>query len=168
MPNAGDSSKNVYGWSLMQLMVTPTKISAKEYQPNDYAYAGAMFALHSLYSYNAQKKYGFQTEFLAGVRGPASLGKQVQRGFHGLINYQKPKGWDNQLRNMPLININFTAEKQFLSVGNFMEVNGGTLVRTGSLMDGVFMYPMIRIGQMSPYFNGYFNQFGLSKEKGNV
>ena len=166
MPMAGDSSNNIYGWSLMQIMVTPNDISAKKYQPNDYAYAGALFALHSLYSYNAQKKYSFQTEFLAGVRGPASFGKQVQKGFHGLINYQKPMGWDNQLRNMPLININFTAEKQFLSVGNFMEINGGILVRAGSLMDGVFMYPMIRIGQMSPYFDGYINQFGSFKREG--
>jgi len=147
-------------------MITPTDISTEDFQPNDYAYAGALFALHSLYSYNAQKKYGFQTEILAGVRGPASFGKQVQTGVHGLIDYQKPKGWDNQLRNMPLININFTAEKQFLSVGNFMEINGGSLVRAGSLMDGVFMYPMIRIGQMSPYFDGYLNQFGSFEREG--
>jgi hypothetical protein len=67
---------------------------------------------------------------------------------------------------MPLLNINLTAEKQYLSVGNFMEINGGTLVRAGSLMDGVFMYPMIRIGQMSPYFDGYLNQYGSFKRKG--
>src|SRR5437870_3533154 len=53
MPKAGDSSKNIYGWSLMQLMVTPDDLSNKEYQPNDYAYAGALFAVYSLHSYNA-------------------------------------------------------------------------------------------------------------------
>lgn len=160
MPNAGDCSKNIYSWGLMQVMITPTDISAKEYQPNDYAYAGALFAMHSLYSYNKEKKYSFQTEVLAGVRGPASFAEQVQTGFHKMINYTTPEGWDNQLRNMPLLNINFQAEKQFFSVGNFMEVNGGALLRTGSLMDVAFAYPMIRIGKMSPYFDGYINQFG--------
>ena len=122
MPNAGDSSRNIYGWSVMQIMVTPSKISAKEYLPNDYAYAGALFAMHSLYSYNAQKKYSLQTEFLAGVRGPESFAEQVQTGVHRLINYKKPKGWDNQLRTMPLLNMHFAAEKQFLSVGTLWKL----------------------------------------------
>jgi hypothetical protein len=166
MPNAGDSSKNIFGWSLMQIMVTPSDISAEEYLPNDYAYAGALFAVHSLYSYNPQKKYALQTELIAGVRGPASFAKQVQRGFHGLVNYQKPMGWDNQLRTMPLLNIIFTAEKQILSVGSFMEINGGAHIGGGSLVDAVVLYPMIRIGKMSPYFDGYLNQFGSFKRNG--
>ena len=41
-----------------------------------------------------------------------------------------------------------------------MEINGGTLVRAGSFMDAIFVYPMIRIGKMSPYFDGYLSQFG--------
>jgi len=35
MPKAGDSSRNIFGWSLMQIMVTPKKISATTYLPND-------------------------------------------------------------------------------------------------------------------------------------
>jgi lipid A 3-O-deacylase len=62
MPKAGDSSRNIYGWSLMQLMVTPKNISATTFFPNDYYYAGALFATHSLHSYNSKKKYSFQTE----------------------------------------------------------------------------------------------------------
>jgi lipid A 3-O-deacylase len=168
MPKAGNSSKNIYGWSLMQIMVTPTKISVKEYQPNDYAYAGALFGVHSLYSYNPQKKYALQTEVVAGVRGPGSLAREVQTGFHRLISYQKPMGWDNQLSTIPLLNINFTAEKQFLSIGDFLEINGGTRIKAGSLMDAVILYPMIRIGKMSPYFDGYFNQFGSFKRNGKT
>jgi hypothetical protein len=126
MPNAGDSSKNIYGWSLMQIMITPTDICAKEFQHNDYAYAGALFALHSLYSYNAQKKYGFQTEILAGVRGPASFAKQVQTGVHELIDYQKPEGWDNQLRNMPLGKHKFHGRKTIFISRPLYGNNAGT------------------------------------------
>ncbi|MFC3829505.1 MULTISPECIES: lipid A deacylase LpxR family protein [Niastella] len=168
MPHAGDSSKNMYGWSLMQVMATPNNISTTEYQPHDYPYAGALLAIHSLHSYNPEKKYNFQTEVMAGVRGPASLAEPVQKGFHSLINYQKPMGWDNQLRTMPLVNINFIAEKQFLSIGNWIEVNGGVQAAAGSLIDALTMYPMIRIGRMSPYFDGYVNQFGSFQRNGKL
>src|SRR4030095_3429158 len=111
MPKAGDSSKNIYGWSLMQIMVTPNNITATAFLPNDYRYAGALFVTHALYSYNAKKKYSFQTELLAGVRGPGSFAEQTQKAIHGLIGYEKPKGWDNQLKTEPLINLRFSVEK---------------------------------------------------------
>lgn len=168
MPKAGDSSKNMYGWGLMQIMVTPSDISIKEYQPHDYPYSGALLASHSLYSFNPQKKYMLQTDVLAGIRGPASGAKEVQTWFHNLINYQKPEGWDNQLRTMPLLNVNFTAEKQFYSVRNFMEINGGTSIGVGSLADAFMVYPLLRIGKMAPYFDGYFNQLGSYKSNGKT
>jgi hypothetical protein len=166
MPRAGDSSKNMYGWSLVQIMVTPNEIKIAEYQPHDYPYAGALLAIHSLHSYNPEKKYSFQTEVIVGVRGPASLAGSVQKAVHSLIHYQKPMGWDNQLRTMPLVNINFGAEKQFLSINNFIEVNGGVQAVVGSLADALIIYPMIRIGRMSPYFDGYLNQFGSFQRNG--
>src|ERR1700742_2044685 len=51
LPKAGNSSVNVFGWSLAQLIVTPTDIGATQYQPDDYPYAGALFIAHSLYSF---------------------------------------------------------------------------------------------------------------------
>ena len=166
MPKAGDSSKNVYGWSLMQIMVTPNNIKATTYVPNDYYYAGALFITHSLYSYNAQKKYAFQTELLAGIRGPGSFGKQTQKAVHKLMDYQEPMGWDNQLKTQPLINIRFAVEKNLLYINDFIEVNAGSQLRVGSFMDGISFYPMLRIGKMSPYFNGYLDQYGSYTKKG--
>jgi len=166
MPKAGDSSRNIYGWSLMQIMVTPKKISATSYLPDDYCYAGALFATHSLYSYNAKKKYGVQTELLAGIRGPASFAKETQKAIHKLIDYQEPMGWDNQLKTQPLINIRVCVEKNLLSLNNFLELNVGSQLRVGSFMDMVTLYPMLRIGKMSPYFNGSLNQYGSYTKDG--
>jgi len=166
MPKAGDSSRNIYGWSLMQIMVTPKKISATSYLPNDYYYAGALFVTHSLYSYNAKKKYSFQTELLAGLRGPGSFAKQTQKAIHKLIDYQEPMGWDNQLKTSPLINIRFDVEKNLLSINDFIELNAGSQLRVGSFMDMVTLYPMLRIGRMSPYFNGNLDQYGSYTKNG--
>lgn len=159
LPKAGDGSVDVYGWSVAQLMVTPNNISTPEYQPGDYAYAGALIAMRSYYSFNPTKKFSYQTELVAGVRGPAALGQQAQTAMHKLIHYQKPMGWDNQLDTQPLLNVNFTAEKNLVSWGNFFEINAGAQVRVGSMMDALALYPMLRIGRMAPYFNGYLSQY---------
>jgi len=166
MPKAGDSSKNMYGWSLMQIMVTPDNIRSTTYLPNDYYYAGALFITHSLYSYNTKKKYSFQTELLAGIRGPESFAKETQTAMHGLINYQKPKGWANQLRTQPLVNIRLGVEKGLLSINDVIEVNAGAQLKAGSLMDLVTFYPMLRVGKMSPYFVGHMDQYGSFKRNG--
>src|ERR1700748_1549253 len=44
LPHAGDSSVNVYGWGLMQVMYTPDDISNPDYQPDDYPWSGALTA----------------------------------------------------------------------------------------------------------------------------
>lgn len=168
MPKAGDSSRNIYAWSLMQIMVTPDNIKATTFLPNDYYYAGALFATHALYSYNAKKKYSFQTELLVGIRGPGSFAEQTQKAVHRLIHYQEPMGWDNQLKTYPLINLRFDAEKNLLSVNDFIELNAGSQLRVGSFMDMVSLYPMLRIGKMSPYFNGYLDQFGSYIKNGKL
>ena len=160
VPHAGPESDNVYGWSLTQLMFTPNDLKTTAFQPRDYRYAGALFATHSIYSYNSIKKFAFQTEWIVGIRGRAAFAEQTQRAMHAAIHYQRPMGWGHQLKTQPLININVTYEKNLLSVSNFLEINVGVKSSIGSLTDAVAIYPMIRIGKMSPYFNGYLNQFG--------
>jgi len=62
LPKAGDSTVNVFGWGLTQLMVTPKDITKTEFQPDDYPFAGSLYVSHTLYSYNPVEKYDFQTE----------------------------------------------------------------------------------------------------------
>src|ERR1700712_3499274 len=66
LPKAGPSAVNIFQWGVMQVLYTPWDISDSAYQPNDYSFAGGLFLIHSLYSYNTEKKYDFQTEIHAG------------------------------------------------------------------------------------------------------
>jgi hypothetical protein len=153
---------NAFGWGAMQLMFTPSDISKTSYQPNDYPWSGALMAIHSLYSYNPRKKYDFQTELVMGVIGPASQAEQVQVVVHHLIHYQRPMGWSHQFRNDLLLNINFTAEKQLASWGSHVEVILGAQAFGGTMLNGLAVYPLIRIGKLTPYFNGFFSQYAGS------
>jgi len=166
IPVAGVNSVNTYGWGIMQIMVTPNDICKTEYQPNDYHYAGALYVTHTLYSYNEQKKYNFQTELIAGIRGPRTYAGETQTAIHKMIGYQEPMGWDNQLSTIPLINVNFTTERQVFAWNNFLEIVGGAQASAGTMLDAVTVYPLIRLGKMAPYFNGYFSHYQSSYSAG--
>jgi lipid A 3-O-deacylase len=162
MPKAGDSSIKLFGWGLVQLMLTPNNISQTNYQPNDYPWSGALFVAHTLYSYHERKKYDFQTEIDLGVTGPASLAAQTQDFVHHLIHYQRPMGWHNQFGNSPLLNISFTVEKQFAGYRHWIEAIGGGQAFTGTGYNGAEVYSLIRIGKMTPYFSGFLKQYSSS------
>lgn len=162
IPVAGKNSINTYGWGVMQIMVTPNDICKTEYQPNDYHYAGALYVAHTVYSYNKEKKYDFQTEVIAGIRGPGTHAGKTQKAIHKMIGYQEPMGWDNQLSTIPLLNINLTAERQVYALNNFLEVIGGAQVNAGTMLDAVTIYPLMRLGKMVPYFNGFFSHYQSS------
>jgi lipid A 3-O-deacylase len=159
LPKAGDGSVNTFGWGVMQLIYTPDDLDNPDYQPNDYPWSGALIATHTLYSYNPQKKYDFQTELVLGVVGPASLAEGTQKLVHRIMQFDQPQGWDHQFRNALLLNINFTAEKQLVSLGPNVEVIGGSQVSFGSMQNSIAIYPLIRIGKLTPYFNGFFSQY---------
>lgn len=158
-PQAGDSTIEIYSWGVMELMYTPDNLTRTDWQPHEYQYAGALVASHARYSYNPVKNYDFQTELVMGIIGPAALGKEIQTDFHRAIHYIVPMGWGHQYRNDILLNINFTAEKQLLAVGNALRVIAGGQVYGGTMQNGAAVYPLILIGKMNPYFNGLFSQY---------
>lgn len=166
LPKAGDGSVDVFSWGVMQLIYTPDDIGNPHYQPNDYPWSGALVATHTLYSYNPYKKYDFQTELVLGILGPDAFAGQTQRFVHRLLQFQEPRGWDHQFRNALLANINFTAEKQLVSWGRHFDVIGGGQASIGSMLNGMAVYPLIRIGKLTPYFNGFFSQYTSCGKQG--
>jgi hypothetical protein len=166
LPHAGQGSLNTYGWGITQLMYTPDNLVSKDYQPDDYPYSGALFATHSLYSYDPDRKYSFQTELVLGVIGPAALTKPVQRLVHRWEGFDIPQGWDHQYPNDLLLNINVSAEKQLARTGSSIEIIGGARALAGTMQNSVSIYPLIRIGNMTPYFNGFFGQYSSTAVNG--
>jgi hypothetical protein len=164
MPKAGSHSTDIYSWSLMQVMITPNEISDPSIQPNDYPWSGALFATHSLYSYNHDRKFAFKSEVLLGVMGPASLAGATQRLVHRLIHYQEPEGWSNQFSNKPLVNLAFSMEKQEWGWKNSLEMIGGARIDAGTMMDEFTAYQLVRIGIMNPYFDGLFTLGSTSEQ----
>jgi lipid A 3-O-deacylase len=167
MPKAGDSSINTFGFSLMQVIYTPKNILKRIPDRNDYAYAGGLFAMHSLSSANSIKQYSWQTEVMLGIMGPASLAKQTQWQAHKMVGMVRPIGWDYQLKTDLLLNISVAVEKQLMHIGNVVEGIGGAQAFAGTAMNGASLYSLLRVGKMTPYFNGYISQFATPKGNKN-
>jgi hypothetical protein len=89
---------------LTQQIYTPTNNTVAFPPLNDRPYAGVMMGTASLIHDN-----GSALSVLGlglGVVGPAALGEQVQNGFHSLIGQTQTKGWDTQLHDEPLLQVN--------------------------------------------------------------
>lgn len=100
--------------SLAQNLFTPDDILATGLIVDDRPYAAWLFSEVGLASVHDKRLEApsadsdtilRQDNFIVslGMIGPAALGRQVQRWWHGVIGVDKPRGWQNQLRNEPAL-----------------------------------------------------------------
>lgn len=156
------------GLSLGQNIYTPADTQTTAYQPNDRPYAAWLYLGVAFHIYYPPAEIGGTArldvfEINAGVVGPAALGREVQNGFHDLINEDHAQGWDNQIHNEPGLNLVYERKYRFstpdartgwgadfiphagLSLGNvFTYANAGFEVRTGYRLPSDFGSNLIR------------------------
>lgn len=107
------------GWSAEEIdnvayrfghqIYTPNEIEIAELIEEDRPYAGLLFAGVSMFS-DLQREGWRETSGLhvdVGLVGPGAGGKKIQRKVHKLTDSDEPRGWDNQLRNEPFVNLGY-------------------------------------------------------------
>lgn len=99
------------GYAVGQNIYTPADTGFAGPQPNDRPWAGWLYV-----SRIARINYAAETlkaqrqdriEVSLGIVGPASLAKEAQSEFHGLVGADRPQGWHNQLRNEPVLQLRY-------------------------------------------------------------
>ena len=104
------------GIGVVQIMQTPEDLSQTELIEDDIPYAGALGVANSWIALNDDRLNAFQV--YVGVLGPASFAEQVQIFIHSDMGWgEDPMGWDNQLGNEPLINLNYAMARKIASFG---------------------------------------------------
>jgi hypothetical protein len=104
------------GIGLGQVIQTPEDLSQTALIEDDVPYAGVLGIANSWIALNDDRLNAFQVYL--GVLGPASLAEQVQTIVHSDLNMgEDPMGWDNQLENEPLINLNYSIARKIGSIG---------------------------------------------------
>jgi hypothetical protein len=99
------------GYALGQNMYTPADISIATPQPNDRPWAGLLYvsriARVSYQEPSLKAQRQDRIEVSLGIVGPASLAGETQDWWHGVIEVGRPRGWNNQLRNEPVMQLHY-------------------------------------------------------------
>lgn len=140
------------GVAIGQVIQTPTDLLRRDLIKEDVPYAGVFTLQASWYAYNDDEFRGF--EITTGVVGPLSLAGEYQKAFHKLIRCVVPQGWDNQLANELLINLNYMRKEKVWRGGRAegvsfdAAVNGD--VALGSLFTQASVALETRVGRNMP------------------
>ncbi len=156
--------KNVFSWGLTQNMFTPSRIDIKTVQDDDRPYAGALFAIHSLNSYDYAKKIRIKTEMNLGVIGPLSLAGETQIWIHKLIKDEKPEGWKNQIPNDIILNYNIEIEKELIDVPDRLTVAGTVESYVGTMYDAMGAGFILKTGKVKSLFEHWDNSLPTKKK----
>jgi hypothetical protein len=118
VPGLGDDGqgRRIVRWAyaLSQIIVTPKDVSIAEPQPMDAPWAG-LLGLTGTWSAYDNRRLGAIQVYL-GCMGPCSFGEQVQTFIHEDLGFgEPPQGWDNQLSNKALANLNYKYSYKLLA-----------------------------------------------------
>ncbi|VVS97362.1 conserved exported hypothetical protein [Marinobacter salarius] len=129
-----------------QQIYTPEDIEVEALIEDDRPYAGLLFGGISLL--NERKLGGLRlAESLyidVGMVGPASGAEMVQRNTHELIASAKPRGWDNQVDNEPVIN--FGYERAWFVQQDFAELTVEYGPSAGFALGNLYTYASSGLG----------------------
>lgn len=100
--------------TLGQAMVTPKDITKEIPDPSDAPYAGLLY-WRSAYVV-VKNDFSDQVATLIGLVGPSSQAEQVQKWVHKLVDSDQPKGWDYQLSDKFVWQLQRTAVWRFSRV----------------------------------------------------
>lgn len=93
----------VSAYTLGQAMLTPKNIEDPEPDPNDAPYAGLLLFRSSYTVLNADVSDTLSVGL--GIVGPSSGADEAQRVIHKMVGSTKPRGWDHQIRDEPVLQL---------------------------------------------------------------
>jgi hypothetical protein len=106
LPTFNDSERTQYATiHFGQEMYTPSDITDPDPPLGEQPYAGVLFLDTGVHSTGPRSQHSWILRL--GVVGPSSGAEQVQRFIHELMGYEIPQGWDTQLSNEFLLNVDY-------------------------------------------------------------
>lgn len=106
----GNRASNLYyNIELGTQIWTPSDIENTKATEIDRPYAGTLFAQTQLGRLTAQKH--LKTQLMLGIIGPKSGAKNIQTWVHRLIGSPTPVGWERQIQNRAIIEVEIESEQ---------------------------------------------------------
>jgi len=154
------------GFAIGQNIYTPGDVDTSILITNDRPYAAWLYGSLAVHAQSEKRLDVF--EISLGVVGPSALGREIQNGWHKIIDVDQVQGWDNQLHDEPGLILAFEHRLRYVSdsaatgwgtdfipyagfsVGNVATyLSGGAQVRFGWRLPSDFGSALIRPGGAS-------------------
>ena len=118
-------SEKAITFSLGQNMYTPNDIEKTELISDDRPYAGILYM--ELGFHHKYKNRMHTLGLCAGIVGPHSYAEALQSEGHALLHNKEPKGWDNQLKDEPVIGLIYDYKHKIFT-SNINAGAGGDII----------------------------------------
>lgn len=105
-----------------------------------------------------------------GVLGPNSLAKEIQTGFHKLINtYWSVEGWDYQVKDEVALNLDLSY--QFLlyrTTNKLFDFSASSGVLLGNTFSGANAGLLVRFGNFNPFYDSSYANSRIKNKTGDT
>ena len=102
----GSNFTHAFSVAIGQNIYTPEDTENTELIENDRPYAGFTYFEMGLSGQDRGKMSSW--ELVLGIVGPHSYAEDTQKAVHEWNGWESPAGWDNQLKDEPVLNLLFT------------------------------------------------------------
>ncbi len=124
--------------SLGQNIYTPVDIEEEDLIENDRPYAGISYVS---FGFHSRLKRDMDTlELVLGIIGPNSYAEECQKAVHQIFDDIKPKGWDHQLNNEPVLNIIYEHKKKITEFGRSGGFGHDLILNTGGGLGNAMIF----------------------------
>ena len=133
---------------------TPSDIKQKNKIVKDLPYAGIVNI--DLFIYKWSEAFFHEYMLSVGIVGPSTKVEQIQESFHYITGNNKPKGWNNQLKDDFLYNFTYSfGHKSYKKTFDYgkLDINNSFRIDLGNYNRAISLGSMIRYG------NGYADNF---------
>ncbi len=124
--------------SVGQNIYTPEDISRKELIEDDRPYAGWTYFGIAFHSKNDRRLDSMEVQL--GIVGPESFAEETQEFVHKMRDFQRPNGWDNQIKNEPGLAVVYERKWRFLQAGAAGGMGFDAITHLGGALGNVYTY----------------------------
>lgn len=143
-----------YGINLNHSVYTPSSILSDSFLLNDRPYSANLTVGFFKSGILLAMKRQIASELTIGLIGQSAFGKEMQTGIHRWTNNDTPKGWQNQLKNAPIINYTIQIDQQLFGYQSLFALIGKSKLNLGSYETNLNMGLEVHFGQFNqPYHN---------------
>lgn len=156
------SSKLISSVKLGNKIFTPKKTKFAGTQNMDRPYAGYTYVDFSISRLRKLSSIS-SLEFEVGLVGRATGLGQVQQWWHRQVGYEAPRGWDSQVSNEVVFNVNYHFQKS-IKISNEFDLVSSTGLFVGTASNKVSQDLTIRLIEFSPLTQSVFSNSLLGYE----